>query len=322
MKILKKDKNCSIIIPVYNGETTILETLNSLYNQSIPFEELIIINDCSTDHSMVLIYDFFKDKKNDFKIINHSECFGLAYSYNEGIKISKNDLIITLHDDIILEKDALKKLMEPFNYDSEVLASFPATEYPYQFWEKYNFWEKVFFARFVNKKCYNLDGKFNCFKKVALEKVKLFDEFSFRTAGEDGDMFFKLSKIGKIVKTESTIIHLHKVDQKFNYKDIIHKQAQISEAQGVLLRKGRIKSFVGFVKTFFREIIIIMLFIPYIRIIASLLIVFYSFFYTKLIYVKVFKDPRCLILPFFNILLLFISFFYVCEGFISGKQKI
>lgn len=322
MNNLVKNIDCSIIMPIYNGEQTIIETLKSLLNQNVLFKELIIINDNSNDNSIYFINNYLREKNIEYKIINHSKNKGLAASYNDGIKKSKNNLVVILHQDVLLKQNALEKLLEPFSKDTEIVATFHVVDHPYDIWEKYNFWQKVYFSRLVGRKCYGLDGKFDCFRKDALIKVGLFDEFSFRSAGEDGDIIYKLNKIGKIIKTEATIIHLHKVDQKFNYKDIIYKQRQYSEAQGVLLRKGRINSCIGFVKAFFREMMLIMLFIPFINLLALFFILFYSFFYTKIIYIKLFKDPRCIILPFFNILLLFISFFYSCKGFISGKQKI
>lgn len=318
----KRNIECSIIIPIRNAETTICSTLNSLYNQSISFGELIIINNNSNDNSKSLIHDFLRDKKSNYRVINQVNDFGLAHSYNAGIKIAKYDFIVILHSDVFLEKDALKKLLEPFDKNPEVVATFHIVEHPYQIWGKYNFWQKVFFARLVGKKFSGLDGKFDCFRKDALFKVGLFDELSFRTAGEDGDIVFRLKKIGKIMKTDATIIHLHNNDQTFNYRDIIHKQSQYSEAQGVLLRKGRIRTLINLIKAFFREILVIILFIPFFGIISFFIIILYSFFYTKVIYFKECRDPRCIVLPFFNVFLLFISLFYAVKGFLNGKQRI
>ncbi len=51
----------SVIIPVFNGEKTIEETINSILNQTFKKLEIIIINDGSTDNTLEII-----KKKNRF----------------------------------------------------------------------------------------------------------------------------------------------------------------------------------------------------------------------------------------------------------------
>jgi len=152
--------------------------------------------------------------------------------------------------------------------------------------------------------------------------VGMFDAVHFRTAGEVGDIVYKLKKIGEIADTEAKIVHLHKIDPNFGWRDIVRKQAQYSEAQGALLARGRILAPRQLAKSFFREILLIVLFTPYVWILSLFLILVYSFLYTKTVYLKECKDKRIIILPFFNIFLLFVIFFYSIRGFIYGKQKI
>lgn len=324
---MKENKiiNITVIIPVHNGATTLLKTLNSLVEQSQKIDELIIINDNSTDESLDIIKEFFCNKNFSFyyKLINHDKSYGLARSYNEGINESKSDLIITLHQDVLILEGSLKKLVKPFlNNEENVVAATHIVMHPYEIWNNYNFWEKVFFARLVGKDYSGIDGKFDCFKRLALKKINGFDEINYKTAGEDGDVVFKLKTIGKIVNTEARIIHIHRMDDFFSYKDVIKKQKQYSEAQGVNFRRGRFDGAPSFVRAFFRELLLLSLFLPFVNIIGFILIIFYSILYTKEVYLKEFRNYRTLLLPFFNIYLLFISFIYSIRGFINGKQKI
>ncbi|MCX6766945.1 MAG: glycosyltransferase family 2 protein [Candidatus Moranbacteria bacterium] len=315
---MEKILSISVIMPVHNGESTLEKTLASLFNQTKKFDELVIVDDASSDESVQLIKRYLHGKQN-FTLIQNEKQSGLAAAYNKAIKISRNDLIVTLHQDILLENDALEKLVGTFT-DEKVVASTHVVSHSMAIWNKYSFWQKCFFARLASKDFSGIDGKFDCFRKSALEKVGLFDEKHFRTAGEDGDLVFKMKKIGKIVKTDAKIIHLHKIDPNFSWKDILRKQAQYAEAQGALLRRGRIRNFFSFGKSFFREILLIGLVVPYIWPIAVLLILTYSFYYTRLIFLTEYRDKRILLLPFLNIWLLFVSFFYSFRGFIYGKQ--
>jgi GT2 family glycosyltransferase len=315
-----KPLSVSVILPLYNGESTIIKTLESLLDQTVKFNELIIVDDASTDKSLELLQEFL-DGRPDCKIINHKKNFGLAKSYNDAIRVSKGELIVTLHQDVVLLKESLEKLIAPLK-DSEVVASSHVVMHPMELWRAFNFWQRCFFARQAGKDQHGIDGKFDCFRKDALLEVGLFDEPHFRSAGEDADMVFKLKKIGKIAETKAKIVHLHKIDPDFNWKDIVRKQAQYSEAQGALLARGRIRTPVSLGQSFFRELLLLALLVPYLRFLSLALIILYAFLYTKLVFEKNYKDKRILILPFFNIFLLFVSFVYSLKGLIYGKQKI
>jgi len=235
--------------------------------------------------------------------------------------LADSSLIITMHSDVVLAKKAIEKLVTPFK-DSEVVASYHVVNHPFDIWEKYNFWQKCFFSRLVGKKFSGLDGKFDCFRREAILKIGLFDSQTFFRAGEDGDIVIRLKKIGKVIKTGAEIVHLHDMDPGFGIKKIIYKQAQYSEAQGVHLRKGQITTPKQFIKAFFREILLLSLLIPYLNQLSIFLIVFYAFSYSWAMFKYEHSNPKIMLLPFLNIYLLFVSFFYSIEGFISGRQRI
>ena len=56
-------KSVSIYIPAYNAEKTIRNTLESIKNQTIPFDEIIVIDDNSTDDT----YEYCKKSNEDNK---------------------------------------------------------------------------------------------------------------------------------------------------------------------------------------------------------------------------------------------------------------
>ncbi len=311
----------SVIIPLHNGARTIKKTLESLFAQSQKFHEVIIIEDGSTDNSLNILKN---QKDTRIKIIHHDSPAGLSKTYNEGIKAAKGNLIVTLHQDIILQNDSLEKLVSPFFESNEknIVATTHIVQHPFEVWNEYNFWQKVYFARLVGKDFYGLDGKFDCFKKEALLQVGLFDEIHFKSAGEDGDMIYKLRQIGEIVQTDAKITHIHNIDPDFGIHNIINKQKQYSEAQGTLLRLGRIKTPLGFLKAFFREILILGLIIPFLNIPSTILILVYSIWYSKAIFRKEYQSITIILVPFLNIYLLFVSYVYSLRGFINAKQTI
>lgn len=312
-----------VLVPLFNGRSTIVRTLESLLSQDLPINELVIIDNGSSDGSSMEVDNFFRNKRLKPIIIRKESPQGLARTYNEGIGIAKSELVVTLHQDVLLQgTNALELLVAPFkNNDDNVVASKHKVIHPKYIWNKYNFWQKCFFDRLLGREFSGIDGKFDCFSKKALAEVDFFDETHFRSAGEDGDIIYKLNKIGKIVDTDASIVHLHKNDLNFGIKDLFYKQAQYSEAQGALFRRGRINGIKNIARSFFREILVVSLFIPVINVMSAVLIIVYSFAYTKNTFMDKF-NLRKLALPFINIGLLFISLIYSVKGFAYGKQRI
>lgn len=97
----------SIYIPVYNGARTIAKSINSIFDQSKKFDEVVIVNDCSTDQTLEILKTY-----SDIKIINNSKNEGLAKSRNIAIKNCKNKLVANIDADIVLDKYWLENILE------------------------------------------------------------------------------------------------------------------------------------------------------------------------------------------------------------------
>jgi glycosyltransferase involved in cell wall biosynthesis len=99
-------ENCpffSIIIPLYNKEDYIENTIKSVINQSFKDFEIIIVNDGSTDESLNIL-----KKINDSRIKIYSNAnSGLAYSRNYGIKKATAQYIALLDADDLWTNDYL-----------------------------------------------------------------------------------------------------------------------------------------------------------------------------------------------------------------------
>ena len=61
----------TVIIPVYNKQTTIQQTLTSVINQSFKDFEIVIVDDGSTDNSISIVNNNFND--NRIKIISQKK---------------------------------------------------------------------------------------------------------------------------------------------------------------------------------------------------------------------------------------------------------
>ncbi|BED92377.1 MAG: glycosyltransferase [Candidatus Paraimprobicoccus trichonymphae] len=101
----------SLIVPVYNQERFIERTLKSIEKQILKNFEVIIINDCSTDHSFEIIEKFI-NKNENFILINSEINRGVSESRNLGIKTAKGEYLAFLDGDDFISPYFLKKMYD------------------------------------------------------------------------------------------------------------------------------------------------------------------------------------------------------------------
>ena len=101
--------NCkvSVIIPIYNSEKFLSDSLESILNQSYSDIEIIAINDGSTDGSLEIL----KQYENKITIINQKNV-GLSAAVNAGIKKMSGHWLKWLSPDDVLYPNAIETLVE------------------------------------------------------------------------------------------------------------------------------------------------------------------------------------------------------------------
>lgn len=107
----------SIILPVYNGEKFLKDSISSCLNQTYTNIELIIVDDCSTDNSLRIAQNF-KLKDSRVQIIENESNRKLPYSLNIGHKVSKGELITWTSDDNVYHINALEIMHKKIFQDS------------------------------------------------------------------------------------------------------------------------------------------------------------------------------------------------------------
>tara|TARA_B100000989_G_C19531814_1_gene470450 strand:- start:2639 stop:3457 length:819 start_codon:yes stop_codon:yes gene_type:complete len=179
----------SIIICCYNSEKYLLETLNSIKNQTYNNFEIIIINDGSSDSTEEIILDFkSKESELDINYFSNSNA-GLASSRNYAILKSKYDWIALIDHDDLWSKTKLEVQVNEIklNNDSQLFFS--------DFNIKQN--EKILYSRF----------------QISKDK----DNFNPKNLNlSNKNAFFNLIKYGCFIGS-STVIFNKKVFKKAKY---------------------------------------------------------------------------------------------------------
>lgn len=173
----------SVVIPLFNKENYIKETLESVLNQTFTDFEVVIVNDGSTDKSGEIVAQF-NDKR--IRFFEHKTNKGLSAARNTGILNSKSDYIAFLDADDIWHENYLDtinslmiiypsadgfatnyyenhygKLVKPINDN----LSFPSNESYILDFFNINFQQVIY-----------LVGSSLCVKKSTLENIQLFNE--------------------------------------------------------------------------------------------------------------------------------------------------
>ena len=89
----------SVVIPTFNSEKFILETLESVTNQSLLPAQLIVSDDGSTDNTIGIVKKYFRDFKSIETILIENDHKGAGATRNAGILESKYDWISFLDSD-------------------------------------------------------------------------------------------------------------------------------------------------------------------------------------------------------------------------------
>lgn len=116
----------SVITPFHNSAQFIADTIESVLMQSFHDWELIVVDDSSTDNSVMVAKSFVK-KESRIKIIQLSYNAGAAVARNAAIDIAKGRYIAFLDSDDLWKADKLEKQLE-FMQKNDIAFSYSAYE--------------------------------------------------------------------------------------------------------------------------------------------------------------------------------------------------
>ncbi|TDW47148.1 glycosyltransferase involved in cell wall biosynthesis [Flavobacterium sp. 270] len=107
----------TVLMPVYNVESFIKESIESVLNQSYSDFELLIIDDGSTDNSVNKILELSDSR---IRLIKKDKNLGLIDSLNLGIKLARGKYIARMDGDDISTPNRFQKQLDVLLSDSEI----------------------------------------------------------------------------------------------------------------------------------------------------------------------------------------------------------
>lgn len=199
----------SVVIPLYNKELSIQNTILSVLNQSYQNFEIVVINDGSTDSSVDAVKSINDER---VRLINQDNQ-GVSAARNRGIKEAKNEWIAFLDGDDLWETNHLEEIVKMMRIfpDEKVYAT------SFEFSDK-----RKMFKHERSSPIFKID---NYFKEAIKENLlwtsivvlhrtcfDFVDGFNILlTRGEDLELWARLAKEFKIIKS-SSVTAIYRID--------------------------------------------------------------------------------------------------------------
>ena len=125
----RNDFKFSVVMAIYNSEDYLENSIDSVINQTIGFEEnvqLILVNDGSIDNSERICLDY-QERYPDNILVLSQENAGQASARNNGLQYIQGKYVNFLDSDDCLEENAFEEVFDFFeiHYDETDIVSIP-----------------------------------------------------------------------------------------------------------------------------------------------------------------------------------------------------
>ena len=112
----------TVVLSTYNGEKYLSPLLDSLRRQSVPIDEVLIFDDCSSDDTAILITEYItKYNLENWKFRINRQNIGWEDNFWQGIKAADGDLIFPCDQDDVWELNKIEKMVEAMNVHDDIL---------------------------------------------------------------------------------------------------------------------------------------------------------------------------------------------------------
>ena len=106
----------SIIIPTFNGQEFLRDTIESTLNQTYKNIEVFVIDDCSTDSTLSVLSSY----EGRIQLIKNDKNLGLAKTVNKAVSLTDSDYLILLGQDDLLPYNHVEIMVKQIQKNDDV----------------------------------------------------------------------------------------------------------------------------------------------------------------------------------------------------------
>ena len=108
----------SVALCTYNGENFLREQINSIINQSVSVNEIVVCDDCSSDTTPTILEEYNQKYPQLFKIFINEINLRSSKNFEKAISLTTGDYIFLADQDDIWRNDKVEKTIEVFSKNS------------------------------------------------------------------------------------------------------------------------------------------------------------------------------------------------------------
>lgn len=112
----------TLAICLYNAESYISETLQSVLQQTIQNFHLLIVNDCSTDKSVEVVEQFFAKHPRQYELVSFEKNQGIGFARHFAERHAMTPYMMFLDADDILKPNAIETMYRKIISDKDLMA--------------------------------------------------------------------------------------------------------------------------------------------------------------------------------------------------------
>ena len=219
-QLVKNRPTVSVVVLNWNGKKVISECLDSIYNQSVKPNEIIVVENNSSDGS----YELVREKYPKVILLSQDKNLGFAGGVNVGILHSSSKYVWLLNNDARADKDCLKNLLITANKtDADIISSVilsddgKTIDYDGDVYSTYGLpfprhrGETVELIADNDEEIFSASGGASLYRRKLFEQIGYFDEMFFAYY-EDVDISMRAQLVGKNIWLSRGAIVYHKMN--------------------------------------------------------------------------------------------------------------
>lgn len=109
----------SVALCTYNGEQYIRQQIESIINQTLPVDEIVVCDDGSTDETLSIIESFRENTSVDIRIYRNETNLGVCANFQKAVDLCNGDIIFLSDQDDVWHNDKVETIVNYFYHNHQ-----------------------------------------------------------------------------------------------------------------------------------------------------------------------------------------------------------